>query len=139
MRISDWSSDVCSSDLQSGIVAPSFVGGRDHAQLHRELAEVPVRAAADDLPVLVHLGGGAPGDGGLACGGDAEEILVMRGFPYPLHISPFVVVEIGAEIDIVREAAIVLLVFALPFLRDGALALNAARCAGRAGIGRAHV
>src|SRR3546814_18903998 len=64
---------------QSGIVAPSFVGGRDHAQLHRELAEVPVRAAADDLPVLVHLGGGAPGDGGLACGGDAEEILVKIG------------------------------------------------------------
>src|SRR3546814_9732049 len=86
MRISDWSSDVCSSDLK--------------------LAEVPVRAAPDDLAVAIKLGGGAARVGRLARSGNAEEILVMRGLPDPLHIAPFVIVEVGAEEDIVGVAAV---------------------------------
>src|SRR3546814_12950390 len=86
MRISDWSSDVCSSDLK--------------------LAEVPVRAAPDDLAVAIKLGGGAARVGRLARSGNAEEILVMRGLPDPLHIATFVIVEVGAEEDIVGVAAV---------------------------------
>src|SRR3546814_3969466 len=31
MRISDWSSDVCSSDLHRAAMGPRLPGGRDHA------------------------------------------------------------------------------------------------------------
>src|SRR3546814_12132733 len=53
MRISDWSSDVCSSDLKSGLLSPGtlklalvFLG---HHQAHR-----------DSLPKLVADAGGKP-------------------------------------------------------------------------------
>src|SRR3546814_8962700 len=60
---------------EAGIVAPGVVGERNHAELHRKLAEVPVRAAPDDLAVAIKLGGGAARVGRLARSGNAEEIL----------------------------------------------------------------
>src|SRR3546814_1147346 len=42
MRISDWSSDVCSSDLAVSVVL-DFVGGIDAAK-HRDLLRLAVRA-----------------------------------------------------------------------------------------------
>src|SRR3546814_6638031 len=41
---------------EAGIVAPGVVGERNHAELHRKLAEVTVRAAPDDLAVAIKLG-----------------------------------------------------------------------------------
>src|SRR3546814_7381543 len=45
MRISDWSSDVCSSDLADQQVAPVLVGGRQ--------AETPERPAGLDVVAFV--------------------------------------------------------------------------------------
>src|SRR3546814_3073166 len=53
MRISDWSSDVCSSDLQVGIVAAiEPVVGAPAAQPFL-VADQPIRAAAADEHVLL--------------------------------------------------------------------------------------
>src|SRR3546814_14318238 len=76
---------------EAGIVAPGVVGERNHAELHRKLAEVPVRAAPDALAVALQLGGGAARVGRLAhCGNDAE-ILVIRGLPDPPYKAPLVI------------------------------------------------
>src|SRR3546814_19187943 len=62
MRISDWSSDVCSSDLGFTPLAPPFLSGRSTAGLtgvdHLEARQVPLRpAAADALPGRQVMGG----------------------------------------------------------------------------------
>src|SRR3546814_15684740 len=64
---------------EAGIVAPGVVGERNHAELHRKLAEVTVRAAPDDLAVAIQLGGGDARGGRLARSGNADEILVKIG------------------------------------------------------------
>src|SRR3546814_15765270 len=65
MRISDWSSDVCSSDLAAG-----EVGGAAHAQRQQDVAEHGVRmdvgaGALQRLEPCVHRGAEDVGVGGV--------------------------------------------------------------------------
>src|SRR3546814_17883035 len=69
MRISDWSSDVCSSDLNRGCVGPidSLPGNFDHVlgDVHALRDHVEVRARrADDPQGRIKLDAGAATDGG---------------------------------------------------------------------------
>src|SRR3546814_3399335 len=64
MRMSDWSSDVCSSDLLSGLASPSKIvaaaPGASEIRLQR-FAEAPVwRAETPDGPRLFDARTGAP-------------------------------------------------------------------------------
>src|SRR3546814_16689936 len=74
MRMSDWSSDVCSSDLAVGQVAQE--------------SEVVVAVAAEDL-VAEALGalhhGGAEGEGAPAGAGQHREIELRRRHAQPRH------------------------------------------------------
>src|SRR3546814_19273863 len=72
---------------EAGIVAPGVVGERNHAELHRKLAEVPVRAAPHDLAVAIKLGGGAERVARLARRGSADAHIVMRGLHEPPNIA----------------------------------------------------
>src|SRR3546814_9934494 len=70
MRISDWSSDVCSSDLQVGVRPDDlFVEGRDVRRTGGELGQVAAGAAhgAEELLALGRVGGAD-----VATGRDAE-------------------------------------------------------------------
>src|SRR3546814_6301059 len=64
MRSSDWSSDVCSSDLDIGGLGAGHLGGADEqgapvvaAQHAGERAEVAGRDAVGDLPAFAHADG----------------------------------------------------------------------------------
>src|SRR3546814_6535881 len=61
MRISDWSSDVCSSDLPERALAAQAVlgGGGDHRQQRRVVRQ------ALELGQVAHAGAPAPGDDAL--------------------------------------------------------------------------
>src|SRR3546814_18349642 len=76
----------------------------------------------------VHLGCRATRDGGFSGGRGAEEIRIMRGLPYPLHIAPFVIVEICAQKAVVGEAVVIGFQFPLPLGWNAPLPLHAARC-----------
>src|SRR3546814_15652909 len=52
----------------------------------------------------------------------------MRGLPYPLHIAPFVIVEICAQKDVVGEAVVIGFQFPLLLGWNAPLPLHAARC-----------
>src|SRR3546814_16539425 len=100
--------------FQSRIIAPCFIRGRDYTELHCKLAEIPVSTATDNLAILVHLGCRATRDGGFSGGRGAEEIRIMRGLPYPLHIAPLVIVELCAQKDVVGQAVVIGFQFPLP-------------------------
>src|SRR3546814_6029410 len=71
MRISDWSSDVCSSDLQQR-AAGAAAGGvdRDHGDAHlREAGEEAVEQFVGDRGLAGAAGAGDADDGGLGTGG----------------------------------------------------------------------
>src|SRR3546814_58556 len=78
--------------------------------------------------ILLHLCWRATRDGGFSGGRGAEEIRIMRGLPYPLHIAPFVIVEICAQKDVVGEAVVIGFQFPLPLGWNAPLPLHAARC-----------
>src|SRR3546814_6776173 len=51
MRISDWSSDVCSSDLDTGLLI--VAGGNElRSGAHRGMAKLAARLARDGFPVF---------------------------------------------------------------------------------------
>src|SRR3546814_6612014 len=63
----------------------------------------------------------------------------MRGLPYPLHIAPFVIVEICAQKDVVGEAVVIGFQFPLPLGWNAPLPLHAARCTcGSSVVGRSE-
>src|SRR3546814_8655660 len=78
--------------------------------------------------ILLHLCWRAARVGGFSGGRGAEEIRIMRGLPYPLHIAPFVIVEICAQKDVVGEAVVIGFQFPLPLGWNAPLPLHAARC-----------
>src|SRR3546814_5179705 len=72
MRISDWSSDVCSSDLQDHEADDGFMPRQDHRQMHdidryqaqqRRLAQPPGAEAGDEPAVEQASDTHAAGDG----------------------------------------------------------------------------
>src|SRR3546814_5884761 len=81
MRISDWSSDVCSSDLQA------FGEGRDEDHRHRELLQnvvhrVDARASVTELNVCKYDAGPRLGDsrqGFLVRGGRSADLMPKLG------------------------------------------------------------
>src|SRR3546814_15596212 len=89
MRISDWSSDVCSSDLAGGVVGVGQAAHVDDAQLlpQRLAGDGDARRGAagehDDAVLLDHPPGrGAGGVGlGLGVAGDVGELLAEDAVP----------------------------------------------------------
>src|SRR3546814_11483511 len=73
MRISDWSSDVCSSDLTHGVSAETLVADLEDAS---DLAALAARLETDPVAVLINnAGAGALGPTAIK-GADAQESLI---------------------------------------------------------------
>src|SRR3546814_12066280 len=77
MRISDWSSDVCSSDLAADLAADAGVGGGALCFVeHLRLGRAALRRAAEER--LQRLLGGRIGAGARGAGGRRDEREIGR-------------------------------------------------------------
>src|SRR3546814_19371722 len=56
MRISDWNSDVCSSDLQPAVTKTHFVFGRVHIDIDPALIDLQTQHETRMTAVVQHIG-----------------------------------------------------------------------------------
>src|SRR3546814_11427846 len=77
MRISDWSSDVCSSDLTGAGLPCRPMGGEGGSVARPNIFDISEAAAARAGDLLIEFVDGAPS---LILGGDAEPARLRFGF-----------------------------------------------------------
>src|SRR3546814_20902811 len=93
MRISDWSSDVCSSDLQGIAVATviGFPSGAHQPAVKAHEAEVAVDAGATEVDMVINLGLAKAAEWRAV----SDDIAAVRaGAPQPALLT--VIIETGA-------------------------------------------
>src|SRR3546814_2145226 len=87
MRISDWSSDVCSSDLSSASIpeqtADSHAG--DHIAIHAEPSEEPLQYQINSITQGATCTTRQPNDSPPAQPTEAQEIAGIDRHSHPLH------------------------------------------------------
>src|SRR3546814_12172374 len=91
MRISDWSSDVCSSDLLRDSVA-KFLGARYDIERRREIAASEAGWSRDIWREMAELGllaAAIPAEAGGFAEGIEEALVVMEEFGRRLVVEPF--------------------------------------------------
>src|SRR3546814_11388671 len=101
MRISDWSSDVCSSDLGVRDWAPAFAGARGRmirSRRMRGLASLAAGLLLGATPALAQLSVDVTGDI------DSSLKLVVPPLPAPAEVSP----PAGSSTELGRKTAAVI-------------------------------
>src|SRR3546814_11193249 len=91
MRISDWSSDVCSSDLLRDSVA-KFLGARYDIERRREIAASEAGWSRDIWREMAELGllaAAIPAEAGGFAEGIEEALVDMEGCGRSLVVAPF--------------------------------------------------